>query len=247
MSLSENGGNGMVMPVSPMYGNGGGYGNGWFGDGSFWIIFFLIFAIMGNGWNGGYGNGNAPVQQVNNDLQRGFDQQAIMGGINNVNNAVSNGFANAEVSRCNNQANIMLALNNIASDFQQCCCENRAQTADLKYTVSTEAANTRNAVQSGNQMIMDKLCQLELDGVKQNYEAQIRGMQNQIDGLGNALNTANTRAFVTSEVARVLADNSSQTQALEQYLNPAPIPAYMVQNPNCCAPNYFNAGCGCNA
>lgn len=48
MSLSENG-NGMVMPVGPMYGNGA---NGsWFGDGGlFWIIILFLFAWMGNGW-----------------------------------------------------------------------------------------------------------------------------------------------------------------------------------------------------
>lgn len=42
----------------------------------------------------------------------------------------------------------------------------------------------------------------------------------------------------------ILADNAMQTQALEQYLNPAPIPAYVVQNPNCCATPSFGCGCG---
>lgn len=32
--------------------------------------------------------------------------------------------------------------------------------------------------------------------------------------------------------------------AVEQYLAPTPRPAYIVQNPNCCAPNF---GCGCAA
>lgn len=235
MSLSENNGNGLIMPVSPMYGNGG---NGWFGDGSFcWLLFFLIFAFMGN-----WGGGNAPAQQVNNDLQRGFDQQAVMGGINNL----SNGLATAEVSRCNNQANTMLALNNLASDFQQCCCENRAQTADLKYTVATEAANTRSAFQAGNQMIMDKLCQLELDGVKQNYDSQIRGMQNQIDTLNSMLNNANTRAFVGAEVSRLLADNAAQTATLKEDLDPRPVPAYPAQGFGCGFNNgLFNQGNCC--
>lgn len=48
MSLSETNSNGLVMPVSPMNGNGG---YGW-NDGSFWIIILFLFAFMGNGWGG---------------------------------------------------------------------------------------------------------------------------------------------------------------------------------------------------
>lgn len=50
-------------------------------------------------------------------------------------------------------------------------------------------------------------------------------------------------ASQTAQTARILADNAAQTQALEQYLNPAPIPAYVVQNPNCCQQNWGYA-CG---
>ena len=53
---------------------------------------------------------------------------------------------------------------------------------------------------------------------------------------------ANLAASQTAQTARLLADNTAQTVALEQYLNPTPVPAYMVANPNCCQQNY---GCGC--
>lgn len=245
MSLSENNGNGLVMPVSPMYGNnGGGF---WGNDGSFWIIILFLFAFMGNGW-GGWGNGgNAPVQQVNNDLQRGFDQQALMGGINGLTSAVSNGFASAEVSRTNAQANLMQTLNAMALSFQNCCCENRAQAADLKYTIATEACADRQAVAdalrdviasntANTQAILDKMCQQEIEALK----TQNANLQTQ-------LNLASLGQSQAEQTAKILADNATQTQALEQYLNPAPIPAYVVQNPNCCGPTYYNNGCGCNA
>lgn len=48
----------------------------------------------------------------------------------------------------------------------------------------------------------------------------------------------------TAQTAQILADNARQTSALEQYLNPVPIPAYQVANPNCCHTNF---GCGCGA
>lgn len=241
MSLSENG-NGLVMPVGPMYGNGSSSGFGW-NDGSFWIIILFLFAFMGNGW-GNWGGNSGTTQTVNNDVQRGFDQQAVMSGISGINAAVANGFAGAEISRCNAQANILQTLNDMAMAFQNCCCENRAQAADLKYTIATEACADRQAVTDAlrdvtatmtaqTQTILDKMCQQEIDALK----TQNANLQTQI-------NLANLTQSQTDQTARILADNAAQTATLKQDLNPTPVPAYMVQNPNCCGTNYY-AGCGC--
>ena len=260
MSLSENG-SGLVMPVAPMYGNGGfgSTGFGW-GDGSFWIIVLFLFALMGNGW-GGFGGNNQQIPYImnntTNDVQRGFDQQSIMNGITGVTSAVSNGFANAEVSRCNAQANLLSTLNNnqnatiasmnnLAMGLQNCCYDNRAGLADLKYTIATEACSNRQSVTdalrdltatttANTQVILDKLCQQEIDALK----TQNANLQTQI-------NLANLQASQTAQTAKILSDNAAQTVALEQYLNPAPVPAYVVQNPNCCNQSYYN-GCGCMA
>lgn len=254
----------------PMYGNGG---NDMFGNnGAWWIIILFLFAMMG-GWGNNNGNNSNGVTYIpygmgmgmcnggSNYVQQGFDQAAIMSGLNGIQTSL----ANAEVSRCNSQANILQTLNanqnaNVASmnslamGLQNCCCENRAGLADLKYTVATENCADRSAVSEGirdvmencnrnNQAVLDKLCQMELDGVKQNYEGQLRTLQSQISSLQNQLTAANTATMVGSNTSRILADNAAQTTALEQYLNPAPIPAYVVQNPNCCAPA-FNDCCG---
>lgn len=240
MSLSENG-NGLVMPVGPMYGNGSSNGFGW-NDGSFWIIILFLFAFMGNGW-GNWG-GNSGTTTINNDVQRGFDQQAVMSGLTGINSAVANGFAGAEISRCNAQANILQSLNDMAMAFQNCCCENRAQAADLKYTIATEACADRQAVTDAlrdvtanmtaqTQTILDKMCQQEIDALK----TQNANLQTQI-------NLANLAQSQTDQTAKILADNAAQTATLKQNLNPTPVPAYVVQNPNCCGANYY-AGCGC--
>ena len=57
---------------------------------------------------------------------------------------------------------------------------------------------------------------------------------------------AQLAASQNAQTAAILANNEAQTAALEQYLNPAPIPAYVVQNPNCCG-NYGTTGCGCGS
>lgn len=249
MSLGYDNSNGMVMPVTPMNGYGSGMGFG--GDGAWWLLVLFLFAFNGNG----FGFGNRQPGAVDADVQRGFDQSAVMSGINGLTTAVSNGFANAEVSRCNGQTNILqamnsnqaattAAMNSLAMGLQNCCCENRASVADLKYTVATENCADRQALSDGirdilsatqaqTQAILDKMCQQELDALK----AQNANLQTQV-------NLANLAASQNAQTSRILADNAAQTAALEQYLNPAPIPAYVVQNPNCCG-SYFN-GCGCN-
>lgn len=241
MSLT-NDGNGMVMPVGPMYGSGG-YGNGMFGDGSFWIIVLFLFALMGNGWNGGWGGGQGVTNTVNNDLQRGFDQQSVMSGIGALQNGQSTlaqslcqGFSGAENSAAARQmANLQQQfamqtaidgrLDALAMNQQNCCCENRAAVADLKYTMAQEGAVTRANTDAKVQNVMDKLCQLEMDGIRQNYENRIANMQNEIDALRSANNNAR---FDASQLA--------QSAGIIQALNPSPVPAYPVQNPN---------GCGC--
>lgn len=253
MSLSDNmNGNGMVMPVSPMMSGYGNSGFGFGGDGAWWLIILFLFAFANNGWGNGFG-GNAGMpfmMNTQNDVQRGFDQSAIMSGISGINSAL----ANAEVSRCNSQANVLQTLNNnavaqtaamnsLGMSLQNCCCENRAGLADLKYTVATEACADRNAVSqalsqvvaqnnANTQAILDKLCQQEIDALK----TQNANLQTQ-------LNMANLAASQTAQTAKILRDNAAQTVALEQYLNPAPVPAYVVQNPNCC--NNYGYGCGC--
>lgn len=250
-----------AVNVYPNGGNGGGFGfgDGAFGGGFFWIIilfFFALFMGWGNngnasGNNGGYGF--VPYGMPYGGVQQGFDQAAIMGGLNGIQTSL----ANAEVSRCNQQANILAtlnsnqnaniaAMNGLAMGLQNCCCENRAATADLKYTVATEACADRAAVgdalqnvlvqnNANTQRILDMMCQDKIDAKNE----KIAELQNQ-------LTMANLAASQNAQTAAILTDNLAQTQALEQYLAPVARPAYLVQNPNCCANNFgCNSGCGC--
>lgn len=243
---SEN--NGMYMPVVPQGYGYGGNGNDMFGGNWMWflLIWFAMFGWGGNGFGGFGGNGC-----VGNEVQRGFDQQSIMGGIAGVQNAVNgivpalqNGFAQAEIAANSRQMADMNQNFALQSSLQQCCCENRAATADLKYTMATEAANTRANCDANNQKILDKLCQLELDGVRQNYEGQLRAMQNQLNAANAENQSLKFAASQGAQTAQILANNEAQTTALEQYLAPVPRPAYVVQNPNCCANQFGFGGCG---
>lgn len=249
MSLTDNN-NGMVMPVSPMYG-GNGYGNGfgYGGDGLFWIIILFLFAGMNGGWGNGFGNNGSILpfmmnQSGQSEVQRVVDQQSVMTGISALSAAQANGFANAEISRCNGLYNLTSQLNTIAMNQQNCCCENRAAVADLKYTMAQEAAATRANTDAKVQNVMDKLCQLEMDGIKQNYENRIANMQNTIDSLRTMNSNARFDASQNAQTAAIQAGQRTLANEIEQYVLPTPRPAYVVQNPNCCAQQTFGCGCG---
>lgn len=224
--------------------NGGFFGGS---DYSIFLIILFLFAFLGWGGNG-YGNGNAgatATTYVASDVQRGFDQAATMNALTGISSTIANGFANAEVSRCNAQANLLNTLannqmglyqtinttsdgianqlNTIAMNQQNCCCENRAAVADLKYTVSTEACADRaavgdalqavlNTINGGIQSIKDQMCNDKIDAKNE-----------QIAALENQLTMATLRESQTAQTAQILSG-----------LNPAPIPAYPVTRPCSC-------------
>lgn len=239
-----------LADVAAVTGNSNGlFGNG---DGSFALLILFLFAIMGGAWgNGGYG-GNAGAMpyviaaNTDNDVQRGFDQSAVMNGINGIQTTVANGFAGAEISRANNMTNLLQAINGLAMGQQNCCCENRAAIADLKYTVATEACADRAEVSNGVRDIQDSIVNGIQTVLTQMCNDKIDAKNEKIAELQTQLNMASLRESQNSQTAAILANNAAQTAALEQYLNPAPIPAYVVQNPNCCTGQTFG-GCGCGS
>lgn len=211
--------NSMYMPVVPQ---GFGGNNGGFGfdgnNGGWWILIMLILF----GWGGNYGWNNGGT---NSEVQRGFDQSALVNGINNIQSTMAN-----------NQAATQMTLQN---GF----CDNRAGLADLRYAVATEACADRNAIanalrdvleanNASTQRILDMMCQDKIDAKNE----RIAELQNQ-------LAMAQLAASQGAQTAQILANNEAQTAALERYLAPTPIPAYVVQNPNCCG--NWNT-CGCN-
>jgi len=234
----------------PYYNSGfGGFGG--FGGDASWLIVLFLFAMMG-GWggNGGFGGGNQfPWLLANNTdtlVTSGFNNSNVTSLLGDIQNAITTGFASTQVADLNRsfaaQSDITNQLSTLSMALQNCCCENRAGLADLRYTVATEACADRAAVNdavrdvlaantASTQRILDQMCQDKIDAKNE-----------KIADLERQLQMANLAASQGAQTARILADNAAQTVALEQYLNPTPIPAYPVANPNCC--NNWSTGCG---
>lgn len=303
MSLEANGnGNGMIMPVAPMYSGFGGngmFGNNGFGGDGWWVLLFLL--AMGRGFWGGNessnGCGNGGIMpyflnsQTQNDVNRGFDNAglssqiaSVQASVNDVNtgnqlqgilSAITNGFSSSEVANCNRAFNQMQGMyqtqiadmnarfsmasdidnriDNLSQSLSNCCCENRLANCQTNNNILAQASenrfqsaqNTRDIIENcnrNNQAILDKLCQIELDTVKNELSAERRANQQ----LNTQLQMANLAASQAAQTAALQADNAAQTQYIVNRVAPYPIPAYQVGNPyygannNCC-----NNGCGC--
>ena len=242
-----------TMLVSPN-GMGNGFGNGFGGDG--WWVILLILLFAGNGWGnngGGFGGGNIyPWMNQANLTSEGFQNQlmndnitSIRDGVHGISNQLCNGFAGVEQGANARQMANMQTMFGLQSQMAECCCENRAGIADLKYTVATENCadrtaayqNTRDIIDSqtrGTQAILDKLCQLELDGVK----AQVEAKNDRISELQTQLNMANLAASQIRQTADI------QNNIVNE-LRSCPIPAQPVYGSQPIFTCPQNSGCGC--
>lgn len=240
MSLSSDGAPMLTMPVAPANSGGSG-GFGWGGDGAWWIIILFLFVFCGwggNGWgnNGGNGGGvvdgyvltsdfaNAErkIDSVNQGLCDGFYQQAQL--VNGTNMAMANGFGQAELSRATQQAALMQQLTAMQMQAAECCCNQRADTAQLRYDMAAQGCDTRNTIQTATRDIIDNAnsnSRAILDFLTQ---SKLQDLQSENQGL------------------KLAASQAAQNSYLVSQLRPSPVPAYTVQNPYCC--NQF-AGCGC--
>jgi hypothetical protein len=221
-----------VMPAGNGYG-GDGFGMGGFGGGWWMLMYFVLFAMMGGGF-GGWGNNGANndamlayalMNQGNNnntnsDIQRGFDQQAVIGGINgvaaNVNGLgaqVCNGFAQAEIAangrqmadmqmQYQGQMNTMQQFFDMMRGFDSCCCDNKLATADLKATVLQENCADRNALSeammqlymsntSNTQRLIDTMNQIGTNLNNKLCQLEMDGKNDKIADLQRQLSESN--------------------------------------------------------
>jgi hypothetical protein len=238
MALTDEG-TGTTMLVQPSgFGGNGGFG---FGDGNGWWI-LLLFILMG-GWGGNFGGGFGggdfyPWMNQSNQISSGFQNQMLSDSINGIQagiNGISSQLCNNQMADLErsfaSQTAMTAGMTGLQSQLANCCCENRAATADLKYTVATEACADRNAISSAlrdvlaatqtqTQTILDKMCQQEIDALK----SQNIALQNQV-------NMQALAASQTAQTAQLIADNTAQTQYIVNRVAPYPIPAYTVANP----------------
>ena len=273
VELATTNGNGFY-PYPIMYGNNGYGNNGFFGGEGIWAIIILALLFGNGGWgnNGGFFGGNSfdngyawlsnGQKEIMNNTNNGFDTlhlsnqlEGTRDGIYSLSNqlcnccadmnqTVSNGFYNAEISNNNRQMANMNQLFDLSRQFADCCCENRLATCQTQNIVQNEgnstrfasANNTRDIIESSNrnsQLILDKLCQLELDGKQSRIdELERQNLMLSLDKSQTAQNSFIAQGF------------ANEVDALYNRLNSCPVPSTPVFGRT---PIFTcNNGCGCN-
>lgn len=205
-----------------------------------------------NSITSGFGDVQLGIAGVNQNIcQTG---NGIVNAITGSQNAITSQLYNNEIASLNRsfaeQTANTQGFNSLTNQLAQCCCDNRAATADLKYTVATEncadrtaaAQNTRDIIDSqtrGTQLILDKLCALELDGVKN----QLAQAQRENVALQNAVNMGAFRESQTAQNALIMQGLNNEVDALYNRLNTCPVPTTPVYGKT---PIFTcNNGCGC--
>lgn len=246
----------------------GGWGNGFGGyggagalatDGAMLYPWMNQVEATNNGFQNAMLNDN--VTSIRDGVQ-GLSTQ-LCNSTANVQMALANGFAGVEQGAnarqmadmqqaFASQTAITGAISNLASQQASCCCENRLATCQTQNIIQNEgnvtrfadANNTRDIIQSqtaGTQAILDKLCQLELDGVK----AQVEAKNDRISELQTQLNMATLRESQTAQNAFISQGFANEVDQLYNRLNNCPVPTTPVYGRTPIFTCNQNNGCGC--
>ena len=259
---------GYAMGQDSNGGNNGGWGGAW--EGIWGIIILAMVFGWGNNGFGGFGNGSGAQGAITrsdlcsefafNDLQgavRGVSQ-GICDSTFALSNSINNGFHGVDNAICNlgfttqqgfnaTQVAMMQGNNALQAQLAQCCCDNRAGLADLKYQMATDTCAVTNTIQNTTRDVIDNQnanSRAILDALNQNY---IRTLESENQSLKLSASQAQQNATIGAMIS------ASEATILRRTGAECPTPAYVVQPPtpvnfptNCCGQfnGWGNGGCG---
>lgn len=216
------------------------------GNGAIWLIVLFLFVFCGWGGNcggsnrtGGQGtamdgyvltsdfaNIERKIDGVNSGLCDGFYAQAQL--INGTQMQMANGFAQAELSRSNQQAALMQMLYTMSAQQADCCCKTQTAIQGVNYNLATQACETRNTIQTGIRDV--------IENQNANARAVLDALTAQrIEAKDEKIAAQNQQIFGL----QLAASQAAQNSYLVQTLRPCPTPAYVVANPYCCNQQLF--------
>lgn len=234
----------------------GNNNNGWGGDGGWLWFIVVIFAIFG-GWGGDFGGfGGGTNGGVGSEIQRGFDNQAVVSKLDGITNGLCDGFYamnNSMLTGFNGiNTNIMQTgygiqqainadtvanmqnTNALQAQLANCCCETREAIQGVNYNMATNTCALQNTMNNNTRDIIDSQQAGTRAILDYLCNEKISSLQAENNDLRRAASQDRQSALLTTAM-------SAQTQQIINAVNPTAIPAYVVPNPNA-----YAYGCGCN-
>ena len=202
--------------------NNNGFGGGWEG-----LIGLIIAGAIFGGDGGIFGGNNRGNCATQADLSAGFNNSAVLSnlndiilgqaqmqnfinqGFNGVQNTLTTSFANLNTNLCSLGYNQAQLVNGLSRELADCCCSTKGAIADLKYANERQTCDIINAINAGNQRLVDIYT------------------NDKIETLNRKLSTAEAQLSNNAQ-SRYIVDT-----VLDK-LSPCPKPAYITPNPNCC-------------
>ena len=183
-----------------------------------------------------YMNLDSGIRGIQQGLCDGFYAMntGMLNGFTGVQNAITTGFHGVDTALCNlgyqtqagiNSINVanMQNTNALSRQLADCCCENRAAIADVKYQMAANNCALQNTMANNTRDIID---------------SQRESTRSILDFLvSDKLSTLQTE----NQNLKLKASQAEQNNYLVNALRPSPIPAYTVPSPY----QYQTYGCGC--
>lgn len=240
--MAENSGD---LSLGYMMGQSDGGGSGWGGGIDGIIGLAALGLIFGDGFGFGGGRGQAATQA---DLAAGFNNSAVLSSLNDIklgqasainynnqgfsglNTAIMSGFHGVDNAVCTLGYNVQGGFNSLSHQLSDCCCDNRAAIADLKYTIGSDFCALGNAINTQTRDINDTIR----------------------DGFARMEAQANARYIADLERKLNNCDRDAALQGLGNFLlseiRPCPKPSYITCNPYAASWGVGyggGSGCGC--
>jgi hypothetical protein len=241
--------------------DGNSNNGGWADGGWLWII--VVFALLfgwGNGGFGGFGGNNGggyvATAATQADIQRGFDNSAVISKLDGISNGLCDGFYamnNSMLTGFNGiNTNIMQTgygiqqainadtvanmqnTNALQSQLANCCCETREAIQGVNYNMATNTCALQNTMNNNTRDIIDSQqagTRAILDFLTNDKIATLQAENND---LRRAASQDRQNALLTTTMA-------AQTNQIIDAVRPTPVPSFPASN------LYGYAyGCGCN-
>ena len=264
-----------AYPYPVMYGNNGGFGNGYGADWIWIIVLLALFGGWGNNGNGGvfgnnFDNGYAWLsngqKEIMQNTSNGFDtlhlsnqlegnrdainnlSTQICGSTADVIQALNTGFSNGQLST-------LQGFNDLNTSLLNCCCENRLGITNLNSTIISENCADRQLINEvGRDIITNQTANTQrvLDKLCQleldNVKLQVEAKNDRIADLQRELSMKDLQASQIAQNSFIAQGFANEVDQLYNRLANCPVPSTPVygRTPIFTCPNNNGCGCGMN-
>lgn len=204
---------------------GGGYGgNGLFAnDNWMWLFILFLFGGWGRGFGGGFGGygggGCDPVYPAATkaDIDSAFALNGLQTGVDAIQSS----------------------LTGLSGQLAQCCCDNKAAIADVKYQMATDTCAVTGAINNSTRDILENANNNTRSILDFLVQDKISTLQAENQSLKLAASQANQNAVLMAAM------DANTAQIIRRTGNDYPSPCFVVQPPTPVNFPNFCCGCGC--